>query len=182
VKFNPDDLIDINQKKGLPRTYHFNLQLRWLSVFASLLTLGICLWFVFFQLTMQYPMFFRILPFLLIFFAVQTLFTQASSLNAVRFDPERIIFIYLLRKPHVIYWRQFRKMSFSTKGFRSIKITYEEGSELKEYQLTITFQNIIEIVNAIAELCPQLEFDDFMRNVIVRERAKSIERGEHADS
>lgn len=182
MKFNPDDLIDINQRLGIPRTYRFNPELRWLTILVAFIATGCSLWFILFRINMDFPVILRILPFLVIFFAFQSMYNQMTMLNAIVFEQDRIMFLTIAKRPVEIPWASFRKMEFSTKGFRSVKITYETPSGPAEYSMTITFRNILEIVNSIAELCPQLEYDPFIKNVIVGERAKIIERGEHADS
>jgi len=44
----------------------------------------------------------------------------------------------------------------------------------------MAFPNMLEIINSIAEMCPQLEFDEFMKNVTLteEERAEAREKEE----
>jgi hypothetical protein len=182
VKTNPDDLIGINKRLGLPRDYRFNPALRRLSLFGSIFAFFFCMWFAFFRVNLDFPILLRILPFAVMFVAVQSFISNVTSLDRIRFEQKGIVFHYIMRKPVYILWEWFRRMEFSTQGFRAIKITYESSQGIQEYRMTITFNHVLEIVNSIAEMCPQLEYDSFMKNVVVNEQAKAIEGSRHADS
>jgi hypothetical protein len=46
------------------------------------------------------------------------------------------------------------------------------NEELKVFLFPISFPNMLEIVNSMAEMLPDIEYDDFMQNVIISDKEK----------
>ncbi len=55
---------------------------------------------------------------------------------------------------------------------KMIILTYTEDTIEKKFSFTLSFPNMMEIVNSIAEMCPGLVYDDFMKNVIITDKER----------
>jgi len=182
-KYETYDLIDINKKKGFPRTYRFSPLVRWFVILLSLAALAYAIWYIFTAVDAETSTFQKIIPFVIIFFAINPLIRNLFSLNTVRFTEDGIIFGFLLNKNLFIRWEDMIKLSLYQGKTRSVKLNYLSEGEEKEFVFTMTFPNMLEIINSIAEMCPHLQYDDFMNNITLTEeeraegRAKEEQKG-----
>ncbi len=167
-----DILIDINETLGLPRSYRFNPFLRFFTILMAIGAIGYGVWYIFNGVDADSSSFHKGVPFVILFFAFSSLLKNFLSINSVYFEKEQISFKYLGRKNTTIKWDSIKKISFSSGKSRFIILNYDNGEKLIDFQFTIAFPKMIEILNAIAELCPQAEYDEFISNVIVSTEAK----------
>ena len=65
-------------------------------------------------------------------------------------------------------------MSFAEGRQKFIKIHYKKDGEKKVFDMSLSFPNMVEIINGIAELCHDLEYDDFLQKVIISEQEKNL--------
>ncbi len=72
----------------------------------------------------------------------------------------------------MIPWTSITKISYSSGRLRAIRISYLVNEEQKVFLFPISFPNMLEIVNSMAELLPDIEYDDFMQNVIISDKEK----------
>jgi hypothetical protein len=162
-----EDLIDINSRKGLPRSYRFNPFLRWFTFIFALAAIAYAIWMIWAKINASSPGFYKIVPFIILFLALNSLLKNLFSLNAVKIAQDQVVFSYWGRKSVKLKWENLERMEFSSGKQKQIVIKFHEDGVEKLFSFTINFPNMLEIVNSIAEMCPHLEFDDFMKNVIV---------------
>ena len=169
---NLEKLININERKGFPRTYHFNRFIRWFSLTLGTAAMVYSVWFIFNRVGADDTTFKKMAPFLILFFTMNTVTKNLFTLNAITFTEQNIKFSFLARKPIVIYWKDFQKMTFSAAKPKGIKIFYNSNNVTKEFLLTLSFSNMLEIVNSIAEMVPEISYDKFLQNVIISDQEK----------
>jgi len=162
-------LIDINKKKGLPRKYRFNQFIRWTTLLLGLAAIAYALWVVFFMIDIGSPKFFKLVPFIIIFLAANSVMRNLFSLNTILFTEEKIIFKFIARKSVALNWNSIYKLEFGPTRHRVIHIFYRENDTDKKFLMNLSFPNMVEIINSIAELCDGVEYDDLLKNVIVKE-------------
>jgi len=75
-----------------------------------------------------------------------------------------------------------RKFVLASARQRQLKIVYEINGEEKSFPFSIAFPNILEVVNAIYEMAPQMELDEYMSRVIINKDEADKQRGEAADA
>lgn len=171
---NKDDILNnINERKGFPRTYRFNQFIRWFTLILGLFACVYSLWLIFFKIESESSTFFKIVPFIIMFFAFNSILKNLFSLNTIIFKENKGIFKFIARKSVTIPWVNITKMNFQESRQRLIKVYYEQDGEKKIFNLTLAFPNMLEILNSIAELNPDIEYDKFMKNIIISETAKS---------
>ncbi len=167
-----DNLIDINKRKGFPRVYRFNQFLRWFVIIFALAAIVYSVWIIFNMIDADSSKFQKIVPFVIIFLAGNSLMRNLFNVNSILFTEEKVVFRYLARKSVKIYWNSLKKMELNKSKQRAVKLLYQEGEEEKSFIFILSFPNILEILNSIAEMCPQLEFDEFMEKIIISDKEK----------
>lgn len=182
-KIRTYDLIDINKKKGFPRVYRFNPFIRWFVIILSLLAIAYSVWYIFTSVHADTPTFQKIVPFIIIFLASNSLIRNLFSLNSILFKENQIVFRFIASRTVTIPWENIRKIALHSGKARAIRLSYSDDKDSnKELIFTMTFPNMLEIINSISEMCPNLQYDDFMKNVTLtdreREEAKKKERKE----
>jgi len=166
------DLVDINNKKGLPRYYKFNQFYRWSTLLIGLAVLLYAFWIIFFKLGEDSPRFFKFVPFILIFLAANSMMRNLFSLNSVHFTKEKIQFKFLARKSMQITWSEIYKINYGDRKQRAVLIYYRSGGEDCKFLMQIAFPNMLEIINSIAEMCENVEYDDFITSILISEKEK----------
>ncbi|HPR17766.1 MAG TPA: hypothetical protein PLD62_05935 [Candidatus Cloacimonadota bacterium] len=176
-------LIDINATKGLPRKYRFHPFTRWFTLILGSLISLYSLWLIFAKITADSTGFYKFLPFAILFLSLNSVLKNLFTLNVILFQTDSITFRYLGKKSFKLHWQDIKKMEFSNDKFKQIILKYAVGSEEKSFAFAISFPNMLEIVNSIAEMCPEMECDDFMKNVIVspKEKEKYARQQTHQD-
>ncbi|MBW6516301.1 MAG: hypothetical protein K0B81_06770 [Candidatus Cloacimonetes bacterium] len=182
-KFEAYNLIDINKKKGFPRTYRFNQFVRWLVILLSLFAITYAVYYIFTGIDADSSTIHKIVPFVIIFLAIHSLLRNLFSLNSIRFKSEGIEFRYIANRSVFIRWEDIKRLALYQGKTRAIKLTYQLNEREKELIFTMVFPNMLEIINSIAEMCPHLAVDEFMRNVTLteEERAEAREKEERQE-
>lgn len=167
-----NDLIDINKKKGLPRTYWFNQFIRWFTLLLGSAVIIYSIWVIFYRINAESSTFYKVIPFVIIFLALNSVLRNLLSINSIKLTDKEIIFRFLARRAVRIPWLDLVKLSLRDTRPRGINFHYriEKGDRI--FLMLLTFPRIVEIVNSIAELCPHLQYDQFMSNVIIKSKGK----------
>ena len=167
-----ETLININQKKGFPRIYRFNPFVRWFTLLLGLSVIGWAIFLIFTKIGLETKFFFKLAPFLIIFFAANSVMRNLFSLNTILFKKDKIVFRFIGRKSTSIYWSSLKKMELDDGKHKLIVLTYMDNTNEKKFSFTLSFPNMMEIVNSIAEMCPGLIYDEFMKNVIISDKER----------
>ncbi|OQX70969.1 MAG: hypothetical protein B6D62_03080 [Candidatus Cloacimonas sp. 4484_275] len=161
-------------RKNFPRIYRFNAFIRWFTLIFAVAAIVYSVWLIFNRIEAESSKFVKIVPFIIIFFASNSLMRNLFSLNTIVFKEDAIIFRFLARKSVRIPWNSIRKMELEDARHKMIKISYEDENGQKGiFRFTLSFPNMLEIINGIAEMCPQAEYDEFLKNVIIVKDEKS---------
>ncbi len=166
------NIVDINKRKGFPRIYRFNQFLRWFVILFALAAIAYSVWIIFCMINANSSKFHKIVPFVIIFLAGNSLMRNLFNVNSILFSEEKVVFRYLARKSVKINWNSLKKMELNKSRTRAVKLLYQEEENEKSFIFILSFPNILEILNSIAEMCPQLEFDEFMERVIISDKEK----------
>ncbi len=178
---NLQEYQNINQRKGFPRSYWFNQFIRWFTIIFSILAITYALWIIFTKINTDSTSFAKIVPFLIIFFALNSLFRNVFSLNRLMFRQEALEFHYLLRKTTIIAWNDFISIKMVRARQRVLDIKYQKSEGEAIQELTLAFPKMLEILNAIIEMTPQVKLDDFMESIVIGEGDKIKQPGSSSD-
>jgi hypothetical protein len=167
-----EDIIDINKRKGFPRVYRFNQFIRWFTLSFGTLAIAYSFWLIFTKVNVDSSKFQQFVPFAIMFLALNSVFRNLFSLNSIRFQKDAISFRYLLRKSVKISWVNIIKIELNDSKRKMIRLQYLYNGEEKNFEFTINFPNMLEIVNSIAEMNPNIKYDEFIEKVIITPREK----------
>lgn len=167
-----EDIIDINKRRGLPRVYRFNQFMRWFTLTFGVLAIAYSFLHIFTIIDVDSSKFHKFIPFAIMFLAANSVFKNLLTLNSILFTKEKIAFRYLARKSIKIYWNSLKRMELNDAKRKMIRLKYSDNDKEKVFEFTINFPNMLEIVNSIAEMCPDILFDEFIEKVIISKREK----------
>ncbi len=162
----------INDAKGLPRKYKFSAFMRYSTLFIGIMLLVYAVFVLFFKTTEETKTFFKIVPFIIIFLAFDSLGRNLFMLNKVYLTKDFVRFSSLMGRSTLMLYPEITKMELYQGRKRLIKIFHMVNGQEKVYYLTLAFPNILEIVNSIVELTPHVQLDEFMQKIIITQPAK----------
>ncbi len=169
---NISSLIDINLKKGLPRKYKFSYFIRWTTLLLGLAATLYAIWVIIFKLNAESPRFFKFVPFIIIFLAANSIMRNLFSINTILFTKEYIRFKFLARRTVTIKWESIFKITMGKDRQRAINIFYREDETEKKFLMSLSFPNMLEIINSIAEMCENVDYDEFLESVLVKDKER----------
>jgi hypothetical protein len=171
------NLIDINERKGLPRTYRFRQFLRWFTLFWGVAAIVYAVYLIFDKIDGDTSKYLKVIPFIIMFLAATSIMRNLFSLNTVVFTTSGVKFTFIGKASIYIPVGTLTKMDLDDGKHKQIKLTFTVDGKEQTFMMPISFPGMLEIVNSIAELNPDVELDEFMTNVIVSEKEKAKHAG-----
>ncbi len=171
-----NDFVDINRKKGLPRKYRFNLVIRLIMIAFSFLVVGYALYFMFFKLPIvkDPTIFAKAVPIIVLFAGANTLFQNLFNIHTITITKDYFIASSILGLKRKIKWDSITKFSMNSGKKRYVIISYlDENNNKKQYNLLLVFKQMLEIINSMAELSPNAEYDEFLQTIVVSKIQKT---------
>ena len=166
------EFLDINKTKGLPRTYKFNQFIRWVTLIFATFAIVYSIWLIFNKVDSDSSKFVQFVPFAIMFLALNSFLKNLFSLNKIKFTQDVISFQYLGKKNVNIKWELLTRLELNDDKRRMIRLKYTEDDKEKLLEYTLSFPNPLEIANSIAEMAPQIKFDEFMAAVVITDKEK----------
>ncbi|MBT3755805.1 MAG: hypothetical protein HOK80_06140 [Candidatus Cloacimonetes bacterium] len=166
------EFLEINKTKGLPRTYKFNQFIRWFTLIFALLAIAYSVWLIFNKVDSDSSKFTQFVPFAIMFLALNSFLKNLFSLNIIKLTQEMISFKYLGKKSVNIPWESILKMELNEGKRKMIRLKYTVDNVERSLEYTLSFPKPLEIANSIAEMAPQIEFDEFMAAVVITDKEK----------
>lgn len=166
------EFLDINKTKGLPRTYKFNQFIRWFTLIFAALAIAYSVWLIFNKVDADSSKFKQFVPFAIMFLALNSLLKNLFSLNKITLTKEIISFKYLGKKSINIQWNMLVKMELNDSKRKMIRLKYMDNDVEESLNYSLRFSKPLEIANSIAEMAPQIEFDEFMGAVVITDKEK----------
>ena len=168
-----------------PKKYKHPLFSRYFTLCLGILVIAYMFFYIFTQVNLDTPTFRKVLPFIIILFAFDSVSRNLFTLNQITFKETDIHFSFLLKKKLVIKYEDLLKIeAFVTKKkyfslyykaservVANPKETFDVESierEIKKFSFPMSFANIIEILNLLKTMAPQMETDEFVGSVVIR--------------
>ncbi len=167
------NLIDINKRKGFPRSYKFKQWMRWVTIILAMLVIAYSIWLIFNKIDSDSSKFKQFIPFAILFLALNSILKNIFTLNSIVFKKEKIIFRYLGKKNTAIEWSLIKKIALNDGKRKMIELIYFRNGKDAIFEFPITFPNMLEIVNSIVEMIPNAEVDEFIGNVVISDKEKN---------
>ncbi len=182
---DPAELININQKKGLPRSYRFSLLTRLIILSFAVL---VCIYAVYYLLTKvaispDATMVAKLIPIIIFFAGLNTILQNLLNIHTLTFTKEFLIAKSLIGIKRVIPFDGITKISMSKSKKRYVIIDYIDNKNKKrQYNLMLVFKNMMEILNSIGEMASNAKYDDFMSTIIVSANPKdNLNKGKNSE-
>ncbi|MFO7895965.1 MAG: hypothetical protein R6U84_03445 [Candidatus Cloacimonadales bacterium] len=167
-----ESLIDINQRKGFPRTYRFNQFIRWFTLLLGVFAIAYALWVIFNKIDGDSSRIIKFAPILILLLAVNSVIRNLFTLNSMKFYQDRISFRYIGKLPVDVKWSDFVSMKLSAGKRKAVQLIYHDEGKERDFRFFLSFPHILEVINSIAEMAPQMELDDFMQSIVVSEKER----------
>ncbi|MEA1972136.1 MAG: hypothetical protein U9N34_02425 [Candidatus Cloacimonadota bacterium] len=171
---DPNTLININERLGFPRTYRFNQFIRWFTLLMGFFAFGYAFWYGVLSgnISPDEKLWYKLVPFIIMFLALNSIIRNLFTLNKVLFEEDKISFKYLGKKDVVLQWENILKMEYLVKRRKAIIITFQDGKTKKQFYFGASFPKLLEIINSIVEMVPEIELDEFLKSAIVTKAEK----------
>lgn len=166
------EFLEINKTKGLPRIYKFNQFIRWFTLIFAALAIAYSIWLIFNKVDSDSSKFAQFVPFAIMFLALNSFLKNLFSLNKIKLTQDAIFFQYIGKKSVNIKWVSLTKMELNDDKRRMIRLKYIVDEKERSLEYTLSFPKPLEIANSIAEMAPQIEFDEFMAAVVITDKEK----------
>lgn len=179
--YDPEALLNINEKKGLPRSYYFSLPTRIIILLFAIL---VCIYAVYYLITKvavspDATMIAKFIPILMFFAGLNTVFQNLFNIHKLTLSKEAIIAKSLIGVARVIPNEGITKIAMSKSKKRFVIITYiDNNNKSRQYNLMLVFKDMMEILNSIGELATNAKYDDFMTTIIVSAEQKKDNKSE----
>ncbi len=162
--------LNIQSVKGrMPVRYRVNPYGKFFSI---VLHLAICLWCLYVIVspnvrTQDWSVFYRVLPYVVLFVSLDSLFRHLTSLYALIFTPECLWFRYILRPSIAVEYDRILSMELRRMISYYMFLTFTDRNGSKRIIKTpASFPRMIEIMYNIADIAPQLVMNDELNKMI----------------
>ncbi|MDY0151557.1 MAG: hypothetical protein RBS43_04725 [Candidatus Cloacimonas sp.] len=161
-------------RNSLPVRYRYTPVVRGFMLALSLLISAYSLYFMVRFVRAETPMFFKLLPLIIMFVSVDSIFRQITSLNCICFYEDRLCFSYIAKRKVEIPYTQIRTMELVKKITFYLKITYSEDDQApKEFRTPASFPKILEIIVNIADMSPNVVLSGMLSKAVEHLRSKA---------
>ncbi|WP_044278946.1 YdbT family protein [Candidatus Cloacimonas acidaminovorans] len=153
-------------RNELPATYRYSPWMRLIMLFVAL---AICIYAIFFFVkfvTGTTPMFFKVLPLIILFVALDSVFKQLTSLYSVTFYEDRICFGFLGKPKLIIPYENITSIDLTKQISFSIILKYKDKDREKIFKTSASFPKILEILLNLADFAPQAQLNDLLGKVV----------------
>lgn len=172
----PDE-IKLKLVRGkLPFHYrHHPLTRGFMLVFASVVMLY-SLYFLIRYVRGDMPLFFKLLPMIIIFVALDSILRKVTCLNKVSFYVDNLTLSFMLKRSIVIPYADVVSLQLKRKITYYLAIGYRDRQGKLQYFTTpASFPKMLEILLNIADQAPQAELTDKLPQVIEYLRSNVVE-------
>jgi len=169
-----ESLVDINKRKGFPRTYRFNQFIRWFTMLLGVFAVAYAVWVILYKVDGDSNNLIKFVPIVIMMLAVNSVIRNLFTLNALKFYEDKISFRYIGKKSVTVAWKEFTKMILTEGKRKAVCLVYIENGEEKDFRFFLSFPHILEVINSIAEMAPQIELDDFMQSIVISEKERKL--------
>jgi len=136
-----------------------------LTIGFGALILAIC-WVVF-RINEDASTIQKILPFVAMFLTYDSIQRNLFTLNKVIMTDEHIEFAYIAKKSKIIRWDSLIKLdSTVTVKRKHFTLHYTVEDTTKTFDFSMAFKNIIDILNYIKRIAPNIETDEFVQSLM----------------
>ena len=94
----------------ISQRYSFNQFTRWFVLVLSILVIAYAIWVIIYKLDVESKPFFKIVPFIMIFLAVNTILRNILTINKIVLNEKNIQFKYIGKKTITVNYQDIEKI------------------------------------------------------------------------
>ena len=153
-------------RNELPATYRYSPWIRFIMLFVAL---AICIYAIFFFVKFvsgTTPIFFKVLPLIILFIALDSAFKQLTSLYKVTFYENRICFGFLGKPKLIIPYENITSIDLTKQISFAIVLKYRDNNREKIFKTSASFPKILEILLNLADFAPHAQLNELLGKVV----------------
>ena len=158
--------MDLRESVKLPMHFVFPKFTRYFTLILSVTVVLYALYVAFTVITADASTWKKILPFIIMFFAYDAVHRNLFSLNKISLTKDFIRFSYIAKRSVQINWEDLRRLEAHIQKGKYFIMHYSAGEEVKKFQFSMAFKDMIDIINFIKILAPHIETDEFVGSLI----------------
>lgn len=163
-------------RERMPVSYRYNVISRtFMLFFASFISLY-TIYFLVTRVTAETPMFFKILPMIILYISLDSVFRHVTSLNQVIFTAECLWLRFILKPSVPIPWDDIESMQLRKQITYYLHLGYKDIKGRKRmFKVNAAYPKMLEIIYNIADLSPNVVMNDELVKMIsyLKEISKS---------
>jgi len=159
--------MDLHKNIPLPMHFDFAGKTRIFSLVVSVIMIAYSLYYITTQITSHSAMYRKILPFIILFLALETLLKNLLSIKRITLTAKTLEFSYLVQKKIIIAWETLLSIEKYHGRGRYFLIKYQKNGETQKFFLPMLYKDIISILNFIKLLAPHIATDEFISSLII---------------
>jgi len=151
----------------IPVLYRYNPLARWLLIGISLLIVIYCVYFMLRFISSETPIFYKLLPLIIGFIALDSILRKVTSLNSVLFESGRLRLGFIAKTPVVIPYESIRALDLRRKITYYLVINYDDAKgKQRTFTTPASFPLILEVIVNIADLAHSAVIPETMKNLL----------------
>lgn len=145
----------------MPVSYRYNVVSRTVMLlFASFITVY-TIYFLITRVTADTPLFFKILPMIILYIALDSVFRHVTSLNQVIFTAECLWLRFILKPSIPIPWDEIESMQLRKQITYYLHLGFKDLKGRKRLiKVNAAYPKMLEIIYNIADLSPNVVMND----------------------
>ncbi len=161
-------------RNQLPVRYGYNPWVRGLMLFFAVTVLIYTLFFLVKVVNGNMPLFFKILPLIILFVSLDSILRQATSLNCVLFGADYIRFSYLAKRKLEIPYADIIQLDLEKRLTYYLHLRYQDANGAEQtFKTPASFPKILEIILNLADLSPQVKLNGMLTKAVEHLRSQA---------
>ncbi len=163
-------------RNQLPTRYCHPQVLRFIMIAFAAAVFGYALYFMLRFVTGDTPVFFKIMPLVIMFVSLDSVLRHTTALNCVKFTTDTLSFSYLLKKRVVIPYENVLRIDLYKRITYYVHLRYRDSEGREQlFKTAASFPKILEIIVNIADLSPHVQMDEMLTKAVthLREQAEA---------
>lgn len=151
----------------LPQYFSFPIWVRIFMILIAAVTALYALYFLINFVESDTPLFFKLLPTMILYIGLDTIYRHLTALQKVSLMEDAIILQFLAKRRITIPYASIRNLLLKKKITYFLQIHYlDEDAKEKMFQANASFPKTLSILLRLNDLCPNLELDEKFKGAL----------------
>ncbi len=152
-KFDIRDLI--------PISYRYNQWIRFTMLLISTCVMAYTIFFLALQMHQEAPLLMKIIPFVVLYVAIDSILRHLTSLNSVTFTSDSLVLGFLAKHSIRIPYEMINRFEIIRKITMYLVLYYnDDNGKERTFQTNLSFPNMIKILMGIEDVATHVNIDE----------------------